>query len=101
MGFWDGWIPRRSEKPPSYTKSCARADLLSCTSALLTLGPDELSCQRCLSFPAQIAFTNGVTSSFSGYSANIISYQDVFQSVQLHQSDDFWSKESVQGVDAA
>lgn len=76
-------------RKPHPANSCARAYLLSSPSGLLTLGAAELSCQQCLCFPAQIAFTNGVTSSFSGYSANIILYQDVFQPAQLHQSDDF------------
>jgi len=50
---------------------------------------------------AQIAFTNGVTSSFSGYSANIVLYERVFQSSQLHQSDFSCSKKFVQGFAAA
>lgn len=102
IGWVFGMAGFHSEARNSHpTNSCARVYLLSSTSGLLALSPGELSCQQCLCLPAQIAFTNGVTSSFSGYSANIILYQNVFQPAQLHQSDDFGRTKSVQGVDAA
>lgn len=99
-----GFLLTKREKHPS-ANSHARTYLLSSTSGLLMSDPAWLAkLPVLLVLPcssAQIAFTNDAISSFSGYSANIVLYEHVFQSSQLHWSDFSCSKKLVQGFAAA